>query len=117
MSKGWHIQRDGDVWTLSRQQNPRFDVFAETALPDGHPIRLMHQIRQDVWRVLQRVRGFTPVVRLTALGQGWTVQAGGNAPRLARLHQTQVQELLEDPRYRARWMMHAQRCTQQFGGI
>lgn len=58
MTVRWHITRGVGELTLSRQLPARFDVVASTTLPEGDPLRLAHQIRQDMWRMLKRVRGF-----------------------------------------------------------
>lgn len=107
MRQRWHIKKDGAVWELSRFANVRFDVCANTVLPRVNPLRLMHQIRQDVWRSLQKLRGFAPAVRLTDLGDVWRVEAGGQAERCAPVHAARVQSVLDDPANRARWLRHA----------
>lgn len=108
MSARWHITQEAGSVTLSRHLPARFDVAAHTHLPPARPVRLAHQIRQDLWRALQRVRGFSPVVRLEPTGTGWTVTAGGRALGPMSPHITQVIEtLLNDPTKRARWVRHA----------
>lgn len=105
MTRGFHTLRDAGTLTLARHLPPRFDVQASARLPGGRPGRLAHQIRQDLWRTLRNVRGFSPVVRLEADGAGWCVTAGGRllgqgAPALA----ARIADLLEDPQNRARWV-------------
>jgi hypothetical protein len=39
--------------------------------------RLAHQIRQDIWRKLQSIRGFLPVVEITHRGAHLHIRAGG----------------------------------------
>ena len=39
--------------------------------------RLAHQIRQDMWRKLQSIRGFLPVVEITHRGAHLHIRAGG----------------------------------------
>ncbi|MEW2913727.1 hypothetical protein [Leisingera sp. JC11] len=96
--------------TLSRRVSARFDVSAETVLPSGDPLRLAHQIRQDMWRKLQRLRGFAPVVEISAEGQGLRVRAGGQVTgRVPANAAVQITEVLEDPARRARWVRHAGR--------
>ena len=106
----WHILRDHDGLTLARHLPVRFDLSAETYLEAGHPLRLAHQIRQDMWRVLQKLRGFSPVVRLRKVAQGWHVLAGGRLMAAPTAHaQAQLVAVLADPANRARWVRHANR--------
>lgn len=106
----WHITRTDSTLTLSRRVPARFDVAAETVLPSGDPLRLAHQIRQDMWRKLQRLRGFSPVVEITAEGQGLRVRAGGQVMgRVPANAAAQITEVLENPARRARWVRHASR--------
>ncbi|MBY6067009.1 hypothetical protein KUW17_09685 [Leisingera aquaemixtae] len=110
----WHITRTDSSLTLSRRVPARFDVAAETVLPAGDPLRLAHQIRQDMWRRLQSLRGFSPVVEITALGhgqaQGLRVRAGGQVTgRVPANAAAQITEVLENPACRARWVRHAAR--------
>ncbi len=114
--KTWHILREngdmGRVVTLSRELPARFDVAAETELPAGNPVRFAHQIRQDMWRMLQSMRGYSPVVRLTERGQGWHVLAGGRVqgnvpPGTAE----RISDLLENQSKRGRWVAQAKRAV------
>ncbi|MGR3759823.1 hypothetical protein ACUXV3_06760 [Roseobacteraceae bacterium NS-SX3] len=103
------MRKEGELM-LSRRLPPRFDVAAETLLPAADPLRLAHQIRQDIWRALQAVRGFSPVVRLVQGGQGLQVTAGGRvlgtaAPGLA----ARVAGVLQDSANQERWLRHARR--------
>lgn len=108
MSTRWHILRDEASWTLSRQLPVRWDLQAEVLLPMCHPIRLMHQVRQDVWRALQGMRGFAPVVALTVAGDGWRVTAGGAAlGTVAPVWSERLMAVLSDPAHQARWVRHA----------
>ena len=113
-NRNWHILREegdlGPVITLSRERPARLDVVAETDLPPGDPIRLAHQIRQDMWRVLQSMRGFSPVVRLTATTAGWRVAAGGRVlGKIPPATAGQIQALLENQSKRSRWVAQANR--------
>lgn len=114
----WHLRRDGAVLVLSRRLPVRFDLSAATVLQAGaYPVsreRLAHQIRQDVWRALQGLRGFSPVVQITrdmAAGALRVVAGGalldqqGSAARGRA--EALIAEMLEDPAHRARWMRHA----------
>jgi len=110
MAPRWHILRTDGALTLCRQLPARFDVAASTTLPMGDPVRLAHQIRQDMWRALQRVRGFSPVVQLTREGDVIRITAGGRvagpvAPGLS----AQIADLLACPAHRARWVAQAGR--------
>ncbi|MEM8577330.1 MAG: hypothetical protein AAGF60_05725 [Pseudomonadota bacterium] len=108
MTQGWHILRDGDTLTLAWHLPARFDVSAQGHLPGGRAERLAHQIRQDLWRALQNVRGFSPVVRLEREGDGWRVTAGGRVmgkvpPALC----LRIGALLDDGPTRQRWLRKA----------
>lgn len=109
MSAGWHIVTDAGSVTLCRHLPPRFDVSATTHLPRGRAIRLAHQIRQDLWRALATLRGFSPVVRLDPTDDGWSVTAGGRiAGRVAPSVRRTIETLLDDNDIRTRWVQHAQ---------
>ncbi len=114
----WHLQRDGAVLVLSRRLPARFDLSAATVLQAGaYPVsrgRLAHQIRQDVWRCLQNLRGFRPVVQIThdAAAGALHVIAGGALPtRTASAARSKAEtllaDLLADPARRSRWLRHA----------
>lgn len=108
MSNRWHIVRDADGITLCRHLPARLDFAVQTVLPCGRAVRLAHQIRQDLWRTLQTLRGFSPVVRLQRNAAGWRVTAGGRAAGpvpnvvVARAH-----AVLNNPSNRARWVQAA----------
>ncbi|UWQ38537.1 hypothetical protein K3552_05905 [Leisingera aquaemixtae] len=104
----WHITRTDSSLTLSRRLPAQFDVAAVTVLPAGDPLRLAHQIRQDMWRKLQSLRGFSPVVEITAEGQGVKVRAGGQVMgRVPSNAAGLIAEVLENASSRARWVRHA----------
>jgi hypothetical protein len=111
---GWHLLREGPVLTLTRRVPVRFDLSACTVLPTTGRVlgraRLAHQIRQDVWRRLQRLRGFVPAVRLEQGADGMHVTAGGALDAAAPLPwaQAALAEVLADPASRRRWMRHAE---------
>lgn len=110
MTKRWHILRDNGALTLARQLPVRFDFAVRTTLGPGDALRLAHQIRQDLWRALQRLRGFSPVVRLEPQGAGWDVTAGGRASGpvpASVLHL--AQNVLMSPANQSRWLRHAQK--------
>ncbi|MFD1193258.1 hypothetical protein ACFQ3C_01070 [Seohaeicola saemankumensis] len=111
---GWHLLREGGVLTLTRRLPARFDLSASTVLPTGGRrvgrARLAHQIRQDVWRRLQGLRGFMPAVRIEQGAEGVHVTAGGALDAAAPLSwaQAALAEVLADPACRARWIRHAE---------
>ncbi|MBM7069568.1 hypothetical protein [Actibacterium sp. 188UL27-1] len=109
MASHWHILRDGAVVIVTRQLPPRFDVMAQTELPDAGRLKIAQQVRQDMWRLLQKLRGFSPVVSVERHAAGLTVRAGGRA--MHPFHRTtleaQLAELLAEPERRARWLRHA----------
>lgn len=108
MKARWHIINEGGTVTLCRQRPPRFDFAVRTDLPHGQPQRLAHQIRQDLWRALQHVRGFSPVVRLEPVATGWAVTAGGRAMgHVAPATLDRVASVLEHTGNRARWIRNA----------
>ncbi|WP_299615245.1 hypothetical protein [uncultured Tateyamaria sp.] len=101
----WHILQDDNSFTLCRHLPPRFDFAVHTVLPCGGAIRLAHQIRQDLWRALQKVRGFSPVVRLQRIADGWRIEAGGRvAGPVALPVVARAQAVLDDAGNRARWI-------------
>ncbi|MEL6452708.1 MAG: hypothetical protein AAFQ19_15745 [Pseudomonadota bacterium] len=108
MSAGWHILREGDSLTLARRLPPKLHLAVQTVLPPCNPLRLAHQIRQDLWRALQLVRGYSPVVRLDPLPEGWAVTAGGPVagPVPAALS-ARAAAVLDDAANRARWVRQA----------
>lgn len=101
---------EGETLTVARRLPARFDVSAETILPIGNRARLAHQIRQDMWRRLQKLRGFAPVVQVTKQPCGAVhVKAGGaldGHPAPAQCN-AEIATLLEAPELRARWVRFA----------
>lgn len=105
----WHMTRDGDVLTLARRLPARFDVQAVAAFPPVRRGRLAHQVRQDLWRALQSLRGFSPVIEVTTTAGGVQLRAGGRVdgavpPGVA----AQIAALLADPEKRSRWIARSQ---------
>lgn len=108
MKNRWHIQKSAGALTLSRHPAARFDVQAETVLAKGDPLRLAHQIRQDIWRCLQNMRGFSPVVLVEIRPNDVKITAGGRVEgRVPANAADQIAEVLERPNNRARWVRHA----------
>lgn len=102
---GWHIHEEEGRYVLARQWPPRFDVSAQSAFPAVRPSRLARQIRQDLWRRFQHLRGFSPVVEVSATESGTFVIAGGRlSGRAPQDTQDRIQDLLDSPAHRARWL-------------
>ena len=108
--KKWHMERTQESVTLSRGLPARFDVSACAEFPLLARGRLAHQIRQDMWRMLQDLRGFSPVVKVEQTETGLTVTAGGQvqAPIAAPVA-GRIEAMLNDAAYRARWINCARR--------
>ncbi|MBO9473607.1 hypothetical protein J7413_08660 [Shimia sp. R10_1] len=106
----WHILREGDRVTVARRLPVRWDVAAETTLPDACRVRVAQQVRQDMWRALQDLRGFAPVVQVTRVDGGLHVVAGGEvAGAVARQKlEADISQVLNCPKRRVRWIRHAQ---------
>ncbi len=112
----WHILRDDASVTVARHLPVRLDLAVEACvpLPASQPVsrgRVAQQIRQDMWRALQDLRGFSPVVRVAREGDVLRVTAGG---RLAAKFgaggaEATLAALLERADLRARWITHATR--------
>ena len=110
----WHIVKDGQGGiTVSRRLPARFDFAVEATVPACDHIRLAHQVRQDMWRALQSLRGFLPVVEIVCDGNLARIRAGGSVQgNLPLVHvEGLVSQLLHDPERRARWVMHAKRAS------
>ena len=105
----WHITHDEQAVTVSRHLPARFDVSAETVIGQGSRLRVAQQVRQDMWRRLQRVRGFSPVVRVVEREDGLHVTAGGRcAGRFPQdAVKAEIDALLADPKLRLRWRNYA----------
>ncbi len=100
----WHSHAEDGRYTLARHWPPRFDFAVETVLPPMRADRLARQVRQDMWRALQHLRGFSPVIEVETTEAGVRLRAGGRAmgpvPQKVR---DQLQAVLSDPDRRARW--------------
>ena len=110
----WLVRREGAVLTLARHWPARFDLSASTLFPRGAAglsrARLAHQLRQDAWRLLQGLRGFSPVVRIERSEDALRVTVGGtlaHLPAPVARAEARLSDLLADPAHRARWMRHA----------
>ncbi|MFK7874410.1 MAG: hypothetical protein AB8B71_01330 [Paracoccaceae bacterium] len=106
----WHILRDETGLTLCRTRPPQFDFCAQTRMPRVNMTRLAHQIRQDMWRRLQSLRGFQPIVRVEKQRETLLVTAGGQVMGRTNARLIgQVADMLEDHDLRARWVRFAGR--------
>ena len=105
----WHIIREDNSLTVTRALPVRFDVSAETVVPDGSRRRLAQQVRQDLWRRLQDVRGFQPVVRVTREHGACRIVAGGRIEgRFPKAGiEAEIADLLASPQHRDRWSAQA----------
>ena len=105
MGRRWHILRQDGCLTLSRQLPVRFDVAARTDLPLADPLRVAHQIRQDLWRAVQNIRGFSPIVTVTRSEGTLHITAGGRVEgAVSRTLSDRIQAVLDDPDKRSRWL-------------
>jgi hypothetical protein len=106
---GWHIQRDGAVLTHARHLPARFDLSAVAWFPQLRRGRLAQQIRQDMWRRFQDLRGFSPAVEVTRDVEGLIVRAGGRISGRANTQHlcAELEAMLHQPDLRARWMRSA----------
>lgn len=112
-SPKWYTKRDGQCVTVARQLPARFDVAVNAVLPQAEPVRLAHQIRQDMWRALQNLRGFSPVVQVHLKGEELHITAGGRLPKPISPRVVQkIRAVLENPKNQARWLRHANRAAQ-----
>jgi hypothetical protein len=105
----WFVLRDGASLTLARHLPARFDIGVAAEFPNMGKLRLAQQVRQDMWRALRDVRGFSPVVHVEEQDRGLRLRAGGRlsgpAPRAGLEHR--IAGLLACPRNRARWLAYA----------
>ncbi|WP_372833764.1 hypothetical protein [Puniceibacterium confluentis] len=103
--RGWYTTETRALYTLSRHWPVVFDLVACTHLPLLRANRLARQIRQDIWRELRHLRGFSPAVEIVHEGAGLKVRAGGSLMAGAAPAGTSAQlaALLNDPERRARW--------------
>ncbi len=109
MPTTYTIHRAPNALTLARHAPARFDVAAEATLTGAADLlRLAHQVRQDVWRAVRRLRGFSPVVEVTQAETTLHIRAGGRAlPPVSPTANSRIQAVLDDPANRSRWLRHA----------
>lgn len=109
---GWLYLHDGARLIHARRWPARLDIQAETVLPYGRRGRYARAIRQDMWRLLQKIRGFSPVVIATHRADGVHIVAGGSvvSPVPTGVVDRLV-GLLSDPTSRKRWTAYAEPCN------
>ena len=106
---GWHIIEEAGALTLARRVPVRFDLAVRRVLPMVNRLRLAQQVRQDMWRALQKVKGFAPAVKVEAQGGALAVTAGGqvDGPVARARAEARIAQVLDNPRNRARWVRWA----------
>ncbi|MBW6416676.1 hypothetical protein [Celeribacter sp. PS-C1] len=114
----WHMYEVDGALTVARRIPAHFDLAASTVIEGGAVLRksrVAHQVRQDMWRALQSLRGLAPVVRVVAQGEDLEITAGGMiAGRFPKQEsEARIQAVLDDPQNRARWARFAQRYTKK----
>ena len=111
MPTSYHIHRVPNALTLARHAPARFDVAAEVTIAGAADLlHLAHQVRQDVWRAVRRLRGFSPVVQITTTDDMIHIRAGGRAlPPVSPTANSRIQAVLDDPANRSRWLKYARR--------
>lgn len=113
---GWHILREDHAVTVARHLPVRFDLGVSARIDAPRPVSrtaMAQQIRQDIWRSLSRVRGFSPVVQVGQNGAIVEVKAGGrlDAPGQAGGAADRIAAVLQNPDNRRRWLAHAGRLA------
>ena len=102
---GWIEQAEAGAWVHARRWPCRMDLAVTAPVSARAGRRLARAIRQDMWRLLRDLRGFSPLVRVSALPDGAMVTAGGQLdapwPRAATM--ARLSDLLADPARQARW--------------
>lgn len=111
MPKSWIIDQSETHLLVTRRKPVRWDVEARTEFPPAHALRLAHQIRQDMWRELQKIKGFCPAVEIE-YGDQLKVRAGGRVARHVHPKANEwVEDLLNNPLNRRRWLAYAKLTT------
>ena len=101
----WMTSDINGEYIMARRLPVHFDLCVETTMPLMSRRKLALQIRQDMWRVLQNLRGFLPAVSVTRAGDGVQVRAGGQftCPVNLPYAETKLRDMLNDATYRQRW--------------
>ncbi|TFL16715.1 hypothetical protein DR046_18665 [Jannaschia formosa] len=93
---------------MTRRLPLRWDVAASARMPDLGRRRLAHAVRQDLWRMLQDLRGFSPAVEVVRANGLCCVRAGGRVDgRRPPDLPARIIDLLQDPHCRAAWTRSA----------
>lgn len=90
----------------------RFDFSAQVMLPRCAKRRLASQIRQDMWRLLQNLRGFSPIVRVEDAGEQLRITAGGRMDRQPFPKgncEEKLRDMLADRKNAIRWVTFARK--------
>lgn len=97
------------VTVFARPNRARLDFDVMVVFPPVSSKRLARQIRQDLWRALQNLRGFSPVIELTEEPDGVCARIGGQVDgQFPRVHcEDVVRDLVANNR--ARWIRWAAR--------
>ena len=111
MPKTWLIDQSETHVLVTRRKPVRWDVQGWAEFTPCHPLRLAHQIRQDLWRELQKIKGFCPAVEIT-LGDTFKVRAGGRIQRhIPPRTNEKIETLLNSSAHRRRWLAFARYKT------
>jgi len=111
MPNTWIIEQSDESVLVTRRKPVRWDIEARAEFPRCHGLRLAHQIRQDMWRELKRIKGFCPAVEVT-FGDTFQVRAGGRVARYVHPNASRwVEDLLTSDIHRRRWLAYAKLKT------
>ncbi|MEL7154469.1 MAG: hypothetical protein AAFN51_11895 [Pseudomonadota bacterium] len=114
----WSLVVSDDATLLHRTgQRPEWAFEVSLKLTStasaAQRVRIAHQVRQDIWRACQRVRGFLPLVEVSTSGNETVIRAGGSlmtrsghVPSL----EIKVAAVLDCADNIARWQRHARRA-------
>lgn len=112
----WRITDADDTTLLAPVLHPwRWDVGVERSW-ESAPItvrqrrRLARQVRQDMWRAVRHVRGFLPMVAVTARLGEVTIRAGGTLVTRSGHRPTMeaaIGRVLDSRMNRMRWLSYA----------
>ena len=105
----WHVIDARQEYVLARRLPIKFDVEACADFPSVDKARLALQLRQDLWREMQSLRGFSPVIHISASKAGLLVKAGGQCDVVPPGTARKIADLLNDPLKRVRWIKCATR--------
>ena len=111
MPKTWIIDETPDLLLVTRRKPVRWDIEARAEFPKAHALRLAHQIRQDMWRELKKIKGFCPAVEIEK-GETLKVRAGGRVARHVHpMANGWVEDLLNSDIHRRRWLAYSKLKT------